>query len=156
MMSLNKKNLAKFEIIFHITNTIVCLLLMFLLEGNQKALSNFARYPTTDIIFKWWISVLAIGGFRNGKMKYAATFLLGVVIWDNIPLGSLQMWLHNISAIGFFLSITIVFFQSKHYQILGVLMILGSSICGYSLMIAELAAVVLIIYYSIDIYFRIK
>ena len=154
-MNLTKRQIAKYELIFHSINTVVCILLMFILQGNQGALSDFVKYPITEIIFKWWLSILAIGGFRNGKMKYAATLLIGVVIWDKVPYGSLQMYLHNISAIGFFVAVTIAFFQMKRYRILGVLMILGAPLCIYSLMYAELAAIALIIYYCVDVYFLV-
>ena len=154
-MSFSKKTIAKAEILFHTTNTIVCIALMIFLEGPKIALSDYANFPITEIIFKYWISVLAIGGFRNGKMKYAAVLLLGVVIWDNVP-GTIENVLHNISAVGFFVAVAVAFFQMKRYRILGVLMILGTPLCVISLLYAELAAISLIIYYSMDRFFRIE
>lgn len=146
------------EIIFHIINTFACIILMYVLEGPQIALSSYVKYKSTEFIFKYWIFTLSLGAARSGEFKYTAFPLMGIGMFDSSSISIFSYTAHYISAILFFIMICRSFLvrkRDKIAKIFGLVILIGCPIVLYSIYLAELVVVFILVLYLSRRFYRL-
>jgi len=115
----------RISIVIFITLSVVCMTAMYHLEGVQHSISRYSLYPSTSWIFKCWMLLLAYGASQNKLMYYALFPAIAMAAFDSQTLDPVTNAIHDVSAIIFFVYVTISYIKFKPTQVTGVALALS-------------------------------